>query len=684
MGFPLLNCPFRIQAASNYAVGAEFNAWQREHEPPCLQGTRVALLEQIMRWSDNPSGPCMFWLNGRGGTGKSTIARTVALKWGRRVGASFFFSKGGGDLAHASKFVTTLACQLAVTQPDLAGGIRTAIGQHPDIHLRGLHEQWKYLIAGPLSSWNGETLILVIDALDECDSEGDTRLILQLLSRVVSTNRPPPLKIFISSTPETLIRHRFKDLSDTADRNITLLEISKPATSVDISICLRDRFGSIRKHHGLCENWPDQGCLDRLVQKADGMFIYAATVCQFVGNARTDPKERLALILEGGNEDGEDSAEEPPTGKLDKLYTTVLQRLVVAETVSGSFKQTLESIAMLFCPLTAGPLAELLGVDQSQMLGVLESLDSVLACSERRDTSVKLLHPSFRDYLLDSKRCKDPQFHVVEGETHQRLLASCIRLMSGSLKEDICSLKDPGRLVSAVDGGLIQRSLPPQVRYACRYWFDHFKRSNDKLHHHESLHELVHTFLKQHLLHWLEALSLMGGMSDGVLIVLNFDSILTVSKQTCVELYLSLVTCFRRSAAHQTANIQYARCAGNPTTRNLSRRNFIPLTMSSHVCFSAENVADLSQARCQSGVAQVGARRSSIRTQFQIDPRDRTSPDILLCAHVQPEEKRHQGNFLGQCPALDQSPTGGSWKLGPAVASTLRSYRGCQYGLVLE
>jgi hypothetical protein len=316
-----------------------------------------------MHWSDNPSGPCMFWLNGRAGTGKSTIARTVARKWGRRVGASFFFSKGGGDLAHASKFVTTLACQLAVAQPDLAGDIRMAICQLPDIHLRGLHEQWKYLIAGPLSSWNGETLIMVIDGLDECDSEGDTGLILRLLSRVVSTSRPPPLKIFISSAPETPIRHRFRDLSDTADRNIILLEISKPTTSVDISVYLQDWFGNIRKNHGLCEDWPDQGCLDRLVQKADGLFIHAATVCRFVGNARTDPKERLALVLEGSKIGSEDSEEESPTGKLDELYTTVLQRLVTAETVSGSFKQTLGSIAMLFRPLTAGPLAELLVVD---------------------------------------------------------------------------------------------------------------------------------------------------------------------------------------------------------------------------------------------------------------------------------------------------------------------------------
>ena len=39
----------------------------------------------------------------------------------------------------------------------------------------------------------------------------------------------------------------------------------------------------------------------------------------------------------------------------------------------------------------------------------------------------------------------------------------------------------------------------------------------------------VHTFLKKHFLHWLEALSLMGNVSDGVVMVRTLESMLTVS-----------------------------------------------------------------------------------------------------------------------------------------------------------
>jgi hypothetical protein len=44
------------------------------------------------------------------GTGKSTIARTVARKLNEKecLGASFFFSRGRGDRGHAGMFFTTV------------------------------------------------------------------------------------------------------------------------------------------------------------------------------------------------------------------------------------------------------------------------------------------------------------------------------------------------------------------------------------------------------------------------------------------------------------------------------------------------------------------------------------------------------------------------------------------------
>ncbi|KIN00703.1 hypothetical protein OIDMADRAFT_125193, partial [Oidiodendron maius Zn] len=100
---------------------APFNSFDRRHEPTCIQDTRVDLMQEIYNWADGQDKQCIFWLSGLAGTGKSTIARTIALRYSeqKRLGTSFFFSRGGGDVSHAGKFFTSIAVQLACNVPSL-------------------------------------------------------------------------------------------------------------------------------------------------------------------------------------------------------------------------------------------------------------------------------------------------------------------------------------------------------------------------------------------------------------------------------------------------------------------------------------------------------------------------------------------------------------------------------------
>src|SRR2546421_5660832 len=83
----------------------------------------------------DPCGKYIFWLNGMAGTGKSTIARTVASTFAddKRLGASFFFSRGAGDRGRATRFFTTLAVQLTRVLPDLKRYICDALTEYGDI-----------------------------------------------------------------------------------------------------------------------------------------------------------------------------------------------------------------------------------------------------------------------------------------------------------------------------------------------------------------------------------------------------------------------------------------------------------------------------------------------------------------------------------------------------------------------
>ena len=144
------------------------------------------------------------------GTGKSTIARTFAYELfdQSRLGASFFFSRGTGDLGQAAKFVSTIACQLSNISPLIKKYISEAISQHGTVTRQGLRNQWKELILRPLARLSGQpilTLTLVIDALDECEHEEDIGTLLQLFIEAKDITKAN-LKVFVTSRPETPIR----------------------------------------------------------------------------------------------------------------------------------------------------------------------------------------------------------------------------------------------------------------------------------------------------------------------------------------------------------------------------------------------------------------------------------------------------------------------------------------------
>ncbi|KAK7676711.1 hypothetical protein QCA50_020343 [Cerrena zonata] len=104
---------------------ADMNAANR---PLCLHGTREGVLQRIMDWVENvdDDGQNILWLHGLAGSGKSTIANTIARhthEIGRR-GAFLFFERNKTD---RDAVVRTMAVQLADADPFLWSRICAAI-----------------------------------------------------------------------------------------------------------------------------------------------------------------------------------------------------------------------------------------------------------------------------------------------------------------------------------------------------------------------------------------------------------------------------------------------------------------------------------------------------------------------------------------------------------------------------
>lgn len=188
-------------------------------------------------------------------------------------------------------------------------------------------------------------------------------------------------------------------------------------------------------------------------------------------------------------------------------------------------KCILGSIVILSSPLSAESLSKLLYTQKQDIDETLEDLHSILDIPEKQTYHIRSHHPSFRDFLLSKERCGDSNFWVEENQAHQMLADNCIRLMSASLKQNIFALDVPGTLVSEVKSSRVEQCLPPEVQYACLYWVQHLQKGRSRLYDNDR----VHQFLQTHFLHWLEALSWMQRMSDGILAISLLESIVPVS-----------------------------------------------------------------------------------------------------------------------------------------------------------
>jgi hypothetical protein len=472
-------------------------------------------------------------LNGLAGTGKSTIARTIARECfdQQRLGASFFFSRGDGDVGHADKFFTTIAVQLANNSPSLKRYIREAVSKHNDIKDQSLRDQWRQLIHGPLLRLDGDSsspssFILIVDALDECEDENDIRTILQLLAeaRSIKTVR---LRIFLTSRPEIPIRYGFYQIPGAEHQDFVLHNVSPATVDHDISIFLRHSLRIVGEERALGTGWPGEQIISILVQKASGLFIWAATACRFIRDGRRFAVQRLNMMLQG------DMSTIAPEKHLNEIYITVLENSVYQdyteqekEDVNKTLREILGSIVLLSSPLSADSLAKLLDKPTPDIDQTLEDLHAILDIPENRARPLRLHHPSFRDFLLNKDRCGDSHFWVDEKQTHRALADNCLRLMSTSLKRDICGRRLPGVLVTDIEASIVDQCLPLEVQYACLYWVQHLQRSDARLYDDDQ----VHRFLREHLLHWLEALSLMGKTSEGILAITALESVIMVSK----------------------------------------------------------------------------------------------------------------------------------------------------------
>ncbi|KAL8318521.1 hypothetical protein RB597_005684 [Gaeumannomyces tritici] len=463
------------------------------------------------------------------GTGKSTISRTVAekLSAAKVPCASFLFKKGEGDRGSAAMFFTTILAQLVHQVPVLASHVQSAIENDPAIVDKNKKEQFEKLFLEPLDKCKGDIpgpLAIVVDALDECDREEDATALVRLLSKAKEATSIR-IRFFVTSRPELPIRLGFKDI-DGSYQDLALHEMPEPNIKKDISTFLRSELAGIRRKFnktvlgpGLPSNWPSPTSFKNLVNMAVPLFIFASTACRFIADSNFgEPGKQLNKILEykGKGEWSQLHATYLPI--LDQLLLERKDLGLVKRTKKGQavivawFRDIVGAIVLLADPLPCASIARILNKTQLDVGSKLLQLHSVLNIPDNPLVPIKLLHLSFRDFLVDQENRDANPFWVDSRETHKQLADRCLQLLStgDTPKRDVCDLRHPGTLRSEIEPGIIDNRLPPEVQYACRYWVHHWKESGRQIRDGDP----VHLFLTDRLLYWLEAMGVTGRIRE--------------------------------------------------------------------------------------------------------------------------------------------------------------------------
>ncbi|KAF8999292.1 hypothetical protein BDQ17DRAFT_1427906 [Cyathus striatus] len=432
---------------------AIFDLDERGPRLKCLKGTARSSLDQIHVWSNNFDGAPVLWLSGPLGTGKTSIAQTMAEKWAaqKRIIATFFFSpQVDSYYAHSRRkswirgifnfigneyrspdqkekripIMLTLVYQLVRSVPDIERHVLLTIRRDPSILDAVMSKQFRELILLPLQDLQNREapVILLIDALDECrNAQSKADFLALVTSAELYTNHG--IKFLISSRPERLISEFMHKISIAHHLHHVSLERTWE-TDADIALYLTEEFKNIHKNIPTFQH--DDDTISELVDRSSGQFIFASTIVNYIGedSQARNPTQQLEDIMKVTPA----HSHSRPFQNLDALYFTIL---VNSRAKSDTLIRLLGYILATGGLLSLSQLDIICSLKEGDSIVTLRPLLSLLQMPDiamiRNDPSViqkihvQILHASFGEFLAD--RIRSQQYHVDVPKVYSEMLS---------------------------------------------------------------------------------------------------------------------------------------------------------------------------------------------------------------------------------------------------------------------
>jgi hypothetical protein len=504
-----------------YAAGAGLNTLKQ-----CLPETRKAILSKIIEWiNDRDTAQRVMWLSGPAGTGKSAIAHTIAKSFSDSggLGSCFCFNRNDKPDERHKKIFSTIARDLADRDPEIKRALANAIKNANALkNTEDIAQQWQKLFMEPLKKFSWSTVgpvLIVIEALDECDVVETRRNLLRILAGTLDvqglpqiTELPSNFRILITSRPLQDINSEFRDVAHI--QRLSMDDISEEDSKEDIRTFVSHELKTRVSGLG------DKEFTD-LADKAGGLFEWARLACNYI---RLPPSGKSSVDCF----DAVSQKHGKWKNSLYGMYSFILGEILGKDTEDDDYQQTLTSFHSVMGQIlgSAEPLSlDALNVMRShfpdqreryKVQVVVEHMGSLLSGTTNSSSPIRPLHASFREFLTD--KSSSGNFFVEISNAQRNLAFASLRVMADDLRFNMCNLKS-SYLPNSEDTGLPDRiatCIPSHLSYSCRFWTTHVREMDfDK-----ELAKEIRTFLdNERLLFWIEALGLLNALNVAVAVL---------------------------------------------------------------------------------------------------------------------------------------------------------------------
>ena len=491
----------------------------------CTGGTRVKILEDITKWANDRSlaSPRVFWLTGQAGSGKTTIAYTIAklfeesgnTKQHTVLGGNFFCSRQFQETQAQTRIIPTIAYQLAHKCESYANALHVA--DKFDTVNHDVSSQMNGLLIGPWQQSEATPqpelppYLILIDALDEIKGDGGSAFLRNLLIAINEYDLRG-FKFLVTSRSDPKVAALCESFASEAVCRLQDVPIEEAKS--DIKTYLKTELPELASSPEFAE----------LEQRAGGLFIYAATMVKYLTPLDSiTVGEQIEMLKDFLCKSYESTTSSDATFLIDELY-----RQIMCDTFS---KLSGKVLARRLCSLytflctaertsTSIVAALVLNGDDDTARAVLRDLHAVLYT---QDNKVFWYHASFPDFIFTQARSnfrvdkKDFIFSCNEPAHHGFLSKSCFFIMKsekfglrfnmGNIKSSfLFDLDNADELSEQVN-----QNISAVLKYSSCYWTHHlpslqFINTDDN----HDIRCCISEFLKIRVLFWIEAMNLLG------------------------------------------------------------------------------------------------------------------------------------------------------------------------------